>query len=261
MIHFFGFRLAFSRRFAHLRRFPATLTALALVLTASGTLSQTYDCAGLQAKIAELDRGGGHAGRGAGPSREQVADLNHTVRYARSLGCDQPVMAFFGRTDGRCPGLNAQIQQMQAAIGQLQPEGGARADLIGKFNAYCRNQPPPQPRQRGFFEQLFGIPAPPETPPEFPSEALPQPSDGGQRPHGGSQVVCVRTCDGGILPIEHFGSSRQLRPADKSLSSSLSKRDGRRLYPLPKPNDRKLRLARGAAIFGSPQCREVREIL
>jgi Protein of unknown function (DUF2865) len=209
MIEQFGLRASFSRRFKPLPVLAAALAALALVVTGEAALSQTYDCAGLQAKIAELDRGGGRAGRGAGPSRQQLADLNRTVSYARSLGCDRPVMALFGRSDGRCPGLNAQIQQMQAAIGQLQTAGGpadraaARADLAARFNAYCRNQPPPQPRQRGFFEQLFGIPGPPETPPpeQPPSQDFPLQSQEEQRPHGGSQAVCVRTCDGGFFPL------------------------------------------------------------
>jgi Protein of unknown function (DUF2865) len=209
MIEHFGLRASFSRRFEPSPALAAALAVLALVLTGEGALSQTYDCAGLQAKIAELDRGGSRAGRGAGPSRQQIADLNRTVSYARSLGCDRPVIAFFGRADGRCPGLNTQIQQMQSAIEQLQAQGStadraaARADLTAKFNAYCRNQPSPQPRQRGFFEQLFGIPAPPETPPpaQAPSQDFPLESEGEQRPHGGSQAVCVRTCDGGFFPL------------------------------------------------------------
>jgi hypothetical protein len=207
MIKHSGLRASFSRRFAPMRVGPAALTVLAFVLTHEAAVSQTYDCAGVQAKIAEIDRGGSRPGRGPGPSHQQLAELDRTVSYARSLGCDRPAFPFFGGANARCPGLNAQIQQMKAAIGQLQAAAGpgdraaARADLVARFNAYCRSQP--QPRQRGFFEQLFGILAPPEMPPpeQAPSQDFPLQSEGEQRPHGGSQAVCVRTCDGGFFPL------------------------------------------------------------
>jgi hypothetical protein len=187
-------------------------------------LAQTYDCAGLQAKIAELDRGGGRPARGSGPSRQQMAELSQTIATARGLGCDRPEIAFSGGAGGRCPGLNARITQMQAAVGALQAAGSpadraaARADLVAKFNAYCKNQPQQAPRQRGFFEQLFGIPGPSETPPsqQGPAEDVPPETDDAQKAHGGSQAVCVRTCDGGYFPL-----SISARGADPAFLTSL----------------------------------------
>jgi hypothetical protein len=187
----------------------AAVAIMGLVCLGQGALAQNYDCAGLQAKIAELDRGGGGGSRGSGPSRQQMAELGRLTTYARSLGCDRPEIAFSGGGGGRCPGLNAQILQLQATIGVAQAGGGAadraaaRADLVAKFNAYCRNQAPP-PRQRGFFEQLFGIPSAPETQPQpgtGPYDDNARESDEEQKAHGGSQAVCVRTCDGGFFPL------------------------------------------------------------
>jgi hypothetical protein len=188
-------------------------------------LAQSYDCAGLQAKIADLDRGGGRGGRGSGPTQQQLAQLSQTITTARALGCDRPEIAFTGGAGGRCPGLNAQIQQMQATIGALQAGGSpadraaARADLVARFNTYCRNQPPAPPRQRGFFEQLFGIPGPSESPPPMqqgPFEDVPQEADDAQKAHGGSQAVCVRTCDGGYFPL-----SVSARGADSTFLTNL----------------------------------------
>ncbi|ACK49114.1 conserved hypothetical protein [Methylocella silvestris BL2] len=177
----------------------------ALTLGSTDALTQTYDCAGLQAKIAEIDRGGGRPARGAGPSREQVANLNRIIGVARSLGCDRPEVAFSGAAGNRCPGLNAQIRDLQAAVGQAQSQGGpadraaARVELVARFNTYCRNQPP---RQRGFFEQLFGIPSAPETQPQPEMPGVPEEAhEEESRPHGGSQALCVRTCDGGFFPL------------------------------------------------------------
>ncbi len=178
---------------------------LAFLLMGGSSFAQGYDCAGLQGKIAELDRGGG----GRGPSRQQLADLARLTTTARGLGCERPEIAFSGGAGGRCPGLNAQILQLQTSINVAQAGGGAadraavRADLVAKFNIYCRAQarPPLQPRSGGFFEQLFGIPSAPELPPT-PEPGMPDESQqADERPHGGSQAVCVRTCDGGFFPL------------------------------------------------------------
>ncbi|MGO9673391.1 MAG: DUF2865 domain-containing protein [Methylocella sp.] len=202
-----------------------TISLLALGLPGRAALAQTYDCAGLQAKIADLDRGAARPARGSGPTRQQMADLGQMIATARGLGCDRPEIAFSGGAGGRCPGLNARISQMQAAIDSLQAASGpadraaARADLVARFNAYCRNQPQAPPRQRGFFEQLFGIPGPSETAPpaqQEPSEEVPQETDREGNAHGGSQAVCVRTCDGGYFPL-----SISARGADPAFLTSL----------------------------------------
>ena len=96
---------------------------------------------------------------------------------------------------------------MQANLGQLQAAGGGggggRADLVARFNAYCRGgQPPAQPQQRGFFESLFGGPQQPAPPlPDMRQDQQQADDEGGPHARGGSQAVCVRTCDGGFFPL------------------------------------------------------------
>jgi hypothetical protein len=93
---------------------------------------------------------------------------------------------------------------MQANLGQLQgmaarSGGGSsalRQDLIARYNAYCRSQP------RGFFESLFGGGSNAPSQSEFPEDTLP-PADDDQTPKGGSQAICVRSCDGGFFPVNY----------------------------------------------------------
>ena len=161
--------------------------------------AQGIDCNRLQAQIARLDRGGG--GRGATQVRRAGAELARTQAYAHQLGCDG--FSFFG-SNPECGGLNQRIRQLQASVGQLQAGGGGgglREDLIVRFNAACRQQPQP----RGFFESLFGggEPQPPAALPPPPSPPRPgnAEADDDDHAHGGSQAVCVRTCDGGFFPL------------------------------------------------------------
>jgi hypothetical protein len=192
--------------------------AMALAFSHVPALPQAVDCGGLQAQIAALEHAGdSRSNRNGGATQRQHADLDRAVGYARSLRCDQPQLPFFGNpTSARCPGLNAQIQQMQANLGQLQAAGGladraaARVDLIARFNAYCRGQvqAPAQSRQRGFFEQLFGDLNPASRPNMLPApgsyeEQSQSDEEQDHTPHGGSQAVCVRGCDGGFFPLNY----------------------------------------------------------
>ena len=176
---------------------------------ASEAFAQTVDCGRLQAQIAQTSRGGDN--RSAGAARKQAVEIARTEGYAHQLGCDRG-FSFFGGADPQCGGLKQRIQQMQANLAQLQASGGGngglRNDLIARFNAYCRGgqqqaQQPAQPR--GFFESLFGggrqeqQPAPLPEVPMGPDDGLGDEGDGNA--HGGSQVVCVRTCDGGFFPM------------------------------------------------------------
>jgi hypothetical protein len=104
---------------------------------------------------------------------------------------------------------------MQANVARSQPSGdGERQQLTAAYNAYCRGHAASngQPaEQRGFFESLlgalnlnlnpspFGQPGPfgPRPPGE---QVLPEPGED-RSPHGGSQALCVRSCDGGFFPL------------------------------------------------------------
>ena len=175
------------------------LGAAALAAMPTDASAQTLDCARLQQQIAQS---GGGGGRFAQAARRQSAELARTRAYAHQLGCDG--FSFFGGNP-QCGEVNGRIAQMQANLSQLQGAGAdGRGDLIARFNASCRGgqQAPPQPR--GFFESIFGGGQPQQ-------QAIPAPVDGDQgdpgdfggglHARGGSQAVCVRSCDGGFFPL------------------------------------------------------------
>ena len=202
---------AFARCAGHARALVALAygsLALAMPGLAPAAQAQTIDCGRLRAQIAQADRGGN---RYAGAARRQASELARTQAFAQQLGCGNGGLAsFFGGGDPRCSGLSQRIQQMQANLGQLQAAGGGgRGDLVARFNAYCRGGQPQQAQQaqpRGFFESLFGgaqqEPRPAAPLPELPPRDGNGPDDDGEaHAHGGSQAVCVRTCDGGFFPL------------------------------------------------------------
>lgn len=199
----------------------------ALALCPLPALAQGIDCARIPAQIAALDSAApARPNHDAAALRRQRTELDRAVSYARSLGCDRPQIPFFGSpAAAQCPGLNAQIQQMQNNLGQLQSGGSqsdraaAKADLMARYNAYCRGvvQAAVQPRQRGFFDQLFGGgDLFPHSAPNQPFEEQPRIDEEEAGARGGSQAVCVRSCDGGFFPL-----SISARRADSDHLSNL----------------------------------------
>ncbi|WP_198017251.1 DUF2865 domain-containing protein [Methylocapsa acidiphila] len=197
--------------------------ALAAVLFGHGeALAQPIDCTRLSAEIAAFDQTHpARPSRSAGASPKLKADLDRTIAYARSLGCNRPQVIFGPPLPAPCPGLNAQIGQMQATIAQIQAAQSApspeKQALIARYNAYCRGgaqaAAQPQAQPRNFFEQLFGgalLPNRPPTQVPEPFDEQPLPGEE-QTAHGGSQAVCVRSCDGGYFPLPY--SARH--PADE----------------------------------------------
>lgn len=209
-----GFRLTILASF----RPPATLLGIgagiaAFALPFGPAFSQPADCGRLAAEISALDNGrqppANHYG---GAALKQRAELNRAIARARALGCNRSQFFLFDAPPPQCASLNAQIQQMQASLaqyessGDIDGNGAARQQLLARYNAYCRNQaqasPPPQ--QRGFFETLFSALVPNQNPfpaqqPQF-EQVRPQPGED-LTPHGGSQALCVRSCDGGFFPL------------------------------------------------------------
>jgi len=204
-------RDSFTRFGACLR---IAMGSVVLVLPPNPASSQPIDCRELAAQIAALGEGSqrypDHYG---GTAQKQRADLDRAIRYARALGCDRGPTSLFDAPPPQCPGLNAQIRQMQASIAQFQ--GGrdlannpAARQLIARYNVFCRGQVQAggQPAQRGFFESLFGIFGPNSNPFSFGQQprieqVLPLPGED-LTPRGGSQAVCVRDCDGGFFPLD-----------------------------------------------------------
>ncbi|MGH6811549.1 MAG: DUF2865 domain-containing protein [Methylocella sp.] len=193
-----------------------------LVLSLGPASSQPNGCAELAARIAALGEGNQtYSNHYGGAAQKQRAELDRAIRYARALGCDRSQFFLFDAPPPQCPGLNAQIQQMQANFAQNQggrePSGNPAArQLMASYNAHCRGQVQAagQPRQRGFFETLFGIFAPNPNPLPFDQQprieaVRPMPGED-LIPRGGSQAVCVRDCDGGFFPLSL--SARQSDP-------------------------------------------------
>jgi hypothetical protein len=207
---------------AFMKTRPASrLLALAgalLLMTSANAFSQAVDCNRLRSQIAAASRG--DPGKAASYHRavdRQRAEIDRTVAYGRSLGCEHQQFLFFGQAPPpQCGTINAQISRMNANLQSLEEQaahasGGnedVRRDLMERYNANCspagRNQPDP-PRQRGLFDFLFNPdPQPPaqdvDVPPPEPDQ---RPAEDQDVSRGGPKAVCVRTCDGGFFPVSY----------------------------------------------------------
>jgi hypothetical protein len=190
--------------------------ALALGLLFSGhAFADNAECARLRAALAAPVNADPAA---AGAARKVKAELDQLSGYARSAGCDNQQFLIFGSAPppqcggikARLSGLRAQYESLQARAGG---DSGQRRELAARANVACR-EPAAPPREKGFFETLFGVlggqnpngqieeQRAPETAP------APLPSDEDQgRKGGGSQAVCVRSCDGGFFPLSFSANS------------------------------------------------------
>jgi hypothetical protein len=190
----------------------------ATLLLGTAAQAQYADCARLQAQIAQAstaDPSG--SGRFAAAAQKQRSELDRTVAYAHSIGCDRSGFVFFGpQAPPQCPAINAQIQRMRANLDQMQGQmRGPRDTLIAQYNAYCRGGAQVARTQpRGFFETLFGGGSSPQQPEITP----PLPED--EAPRGGSMAVCVKSCDGSFFPVSysaHRGNLDELNDLCKAL--------------------------------------------
>ncbi|HTV32144.1 MAG TPA: DUF2865 domain-containing protein [Methylocella sp.] len=172
---------------------------------------QQVDCTRLAAQIStateKKPKASGPYAAGLAKLREE---LDRTIQYARSLRCDQPRFPLFNDGSAACVSLNARIQQLQSTIAQYQNANDAsgsdavRQQLIASYNAHCRGGGQTAERPPGFLEQLFGALLPntnPASPPPQQQEIPPVVGEEPTKPHGGSQAVCVRSCDGGFFPL------------------------------------------------------------
>jgi len=175
---------------------------LALSLPAAALAQESPDCARLRAALAAPATQDPGAAAAAGQLR---GELDRATAYARSIGCDNQQFLIFGQAPPpQCGALRSRIAGMRAQFESLRAraygDGGQRQALAARYNATCVQRAAPQ---RGFWETMFGIqehaPAPP---PPLPVEEDGPLDDGGDsHAHGGSQAVCVRTCDGGFFPL------------------------------------------------------------
>lgn len=215
----------------------AYLAAAAVVVGANGALaqgmvppaavpqSQNPLCARFEGQLAAIDRGYVDPARADQTKRyedavnKQQADLDRTVAQSRRLGCEGGgFFSLFTGQNPQCPSLNQQIQQMRgnldrslAELQRLQGGGGDRENQRQAIIAQlAQNNCGPQYRaaanqQRGFFDMLFGGPAPsPGGSPVF-----------GSPDQGTYRTLCVRTCDGYYFPVSfattpaHFRDDEQ----------------------------------------------------
>jgi hypothetical protein len=178
---------------------------LALSLPTAALVQESPDCARLRAALAAPATQDPGAAAAANQLR---GELDRATAYARSIGCDNQQFLIFGQAPPpQCGALRSRIAGMRAQFESLRAraygDGGQRQALSARYNAICVQRAAPQ---RGFWETLFSGGQPQD---QGPAPA-PQPlveedgaldDEGGAHAHGGSQAVCVRTCDGGFFPL------------------------------------------------------------
>lgn len=193
-------------------RWQVPLITLAMVVLTAPAQAQSAYCDRLRGDIAALERAAG-PGRSQGSAaaiQRQRADLDRTVAYSRSIGCQRQRFLMFGEPPPpQCGQIEAQINRMASNLAALESQadrygGGAveaqRAALVASYDANCRGMPAPAPArgQPGFFERLFGDqqedPVTGMEPPPLPPEEF---GLGG----GAVKTLCVRKCDGYYFPI------------------------------------------------------------
>jgi Protein of unknown function (DUF2865) len=203
-------------------RFIFGVAAVALISAAAigSALGQSADCQRLQQAIAAA----GHGGNGQGAQYEAAAqrqrgEIDRTVAYARSIGCENRKFLFFGSgPPPQCDSINAQVSRMQANLADLQSRAGGgdggRAELVARYNAQCAGS---ASQQHGILDALFGNPRDQspdvQTVPLAPDpNANPdQPIDGeSKEARAGSKAVCVRSCDGSFFPVSYSAGGSRL---------------------------------------------------
>jgi hypothetical protein len=191
-------------------RLVAGLSAAACLAPAVA-LAQGVDCAGLRAQVAAIDQASLQTSPFAGAIQQQRADLQRSTSYAHSIGCDRQQFFFFGSPPPpQCGGLNAHIAQTQANLARLVANARAssnspeRQQLLARYNAYCHGMDTAsQPQQHGFFESLFGGEHDDNPPSQDSLDQLPPAAEENPTPQGGSEVLCVRHCDGAFFPLNY----------------------------------------------------------
>jgi len=183
---------------------------LALSLSAAGFAQESPDCARLRAALAApatQDPGA------AAAANQMRGELERATASARSMGCDNQQFLIFGNAPPpQCGALRSRIAGMRAQFESLRAraygDGGQRQALSARYNATCVQRAAPQ---KGFWETLFSGGAIQE---HAPAPAPPEPvqedrldDEGDSHAHGGSQAVCVRTCDGSFFPLSFSARS------------------------------------------------------
>lgn len=203
----------------------ATMMAAAGTPTGGARAESAY-CADLRTQIARAAADGA-AARYRAAAAKQRAEYGRLAARGRAMGCDREQFLFFGDPPPpQCAGLNARLSALRGSIAAYE-QGAAddsqRQALAARYEGECRNprvMPARAPQPRNFFEELFGV-APPndasglrEVPvgpvePE-PRDPYDESDQSDERPRGGSQALCVRSCDGGFFPLNYTAKNSNL---------------------------------------------------
>jgi hypothetical protein len=199
-------------------RLPALLVCLlalagglfstAALLTSGGAAwAQSAECQQLRAALAapvSID-----SGAAAGARRARAA-LDRAMARAQAMGCDNQQFLFFGSAPPpQCSGLKAQIaslkSQFDAYSARSSGDSPQRRALRARYDANCGAAP----REKNFFETLFGNFGEERRPEEgvVADQRPEQPENDGNGAIGGSQALCVRSCDGGFFPLNFSARS------------------------------------------------------
>jgi hypothetical protein len=196
----------------------ATLGIVASLTIADTARSQNADCQRLRQEISEASRGG-QGGQYQAAAEKQRAEIDRTVAYAHSIGCERQQFLFFGSAPpAECGPLNARMARMRANLDDLQARAGGgqggRGELMARYNAQCGASPSRPPN---LLEALFG--GQPKPTSDLREEPLTP--DGLDRPEktvdpnigearAGSKAVCVRACDGAFFPVSYSATGGRL---------------------------------------------------
>ncbi|MBV8663588.1 MAG: DUF2865 domain-containing protein [Hyphomicrobiales bacterium] len=176
---------------------------------------QSPECMRLRQQIADTSRGE-QDGQYQAAAVRQREELDRTIAYAHSIGCDRKQFLFFGSAPPpQCGEINAQIGRMRSNMAELQARvGGGRNELIARYNATCA-----APQQPGnLLSALFGggnnnVDSAPLNPDAAPIEEKPLDGNPGEA-RAGSKAVCVRSCDGSFFPVSYSAAAGKLQSLD-----------------------------------------------
>jgi Protein of unknown function (DUF2865) len=191
------------------RRYAPAVGSFALLLAAlafaPGVRAQNAECDQLRAALARPASVDPEAASGA---RRARAELAQATGQAHAMGCDNQQFLFFGSPPPpQCAGLKSRIAALKSRYESFAARASGdtpqRRALRARYQQLCG-----APRERNFFETLFGNFSNgqgSDQPPPDAGPAAPQSDELGA--YGGSQAVCVRTCDGGFFPLSFSSHS------------------------------------------------------
>lgn len=187
----------------------AAVAASALVLPAQ---ADTYACQRYKSELANLSAG-------ADTARALQNEIGRLNAYFRTLNCEGGKFLFFDTRPPQCSAVEQRIRALNAGYGADNGEVTAvrRKHLTVAIATACADQP----------------------------RSIVEASNGEQRARGGSQVICVRSCDGAYFPMTNLPDGRE---GANELCQALCPGTEAAAYSMPHGDDA---LRQAATIKGS----------